>query len=411
MMTQADAYRELLSISSRATDWRDDRGKRFLLREVIFVAIVAVIAGAQDCEDIAEFGKGNIKWFRQFLSLPHGLPAHDLYLDVFAMVKPEQFEELVRAWTSMLCAPGALTVEGRQVAYDGQSLRGSVDRAEGLSRVHLVSAYLVESGVTLGTLKVDDKSNEITAIPDLIRSLKLGGATISTDAMGCQREIAACAREAGAHYLLQVKENQPKLLEDIRQAAAEIARRRKPGEQSAVVTRHRDVDKGHGRIETRVCILSHDLSGIEKRGEWQDLAGIAVMLREREDVISKKKSQETSYYILSNRAASAADIAGMIRNHWAIENNLHWSMDVVWGSDAHQVRDRNAAENLGRVRRFCAGLVKQVTGWGMSGKRVRKRCGWNPDQVLQVLSGQVIERERGRRPNRPKTGPRAKKMT
>jgi predicted transposase YbfD/YdcC len=207
-------------------------------------------------------------------------------------------------------------------------------------------------------------------------------------------------RDAEAHYVLQVKENQPTLLRNIKEAAVEASRRRRPGEERAALDRYREIDKGHGRIEKRMCLVSHDPNGIERREEWRDLTGYAVMLRERQEVISGKTSQELSYFIISNPEATARDIAHLVRGHWGIENGLHWSMDVVWGSDAHGVRNRVCAENLARVRRFCAGLVKQATGWEMSGSRVRLLCGWNPNNILKVLSGEVISKERQRRPNR-----------
>jgi predicted transposase YbfD/YdcC len=393
-MSQLDGYRELYRLSTHVEDWRSDLGKWHRLSEVLFIMVVALIAGAQNAEDIFRFGEGNEAWLRQFLQLKHGIPKHDMYLRTLAAVPPVQFEALVRAWTAALCAPGVLTVDGKQIAFDGQSLRGSADRAAGNSAVHMVSAFLTEAGFTLGTLRVDDKSNEITAIPDLIRSLNLHGATISVDAMGCQREIAATAREAGAHYLLQAKDNQPTLLQNIKDSMVEATRRRRPGEAPAKLDRHKDVDKGHGRIETRVCILSRDLSGIEKLADWKDLTGIASVLRERTDAISHETSREISYYILSDPKATAESVGKMARNHWAIENGLHWSLDVVWGSDAHTLRDRTGAENLARLRRFCAGMVKRSVGWEMSARGIRMSCGWNPDNILRVLAGQVISSER-----------------
>lgn len=394
-MDPLDGYRQLYTLSAQIPDWRSDRGKLHKLTEVIFIMVVALIAGAQDCEDIYFFGTGNEAWFRQFLTLKHGIPHHDMYLRVLAAVPSEQFEALVRAWTTALREPNALRVDGFQVAFDGQSLRASVDRSLGAPPVHMVSAYLTEAGLTLGSQRVDDKSNEITAIPDLMRSLNLRGATITVDAMGCQREIAATAREAGAHYQLHVKDNQPTLLKNVADSMVEATRRRRPGEAPVKVERHKDVDKGHGRIETRVCILSRDLAWIEKRDDWKDLSGIASVLRERTDVISGKTSKTISYYILSDPNVTAADVGRLARSHWGIENGLHWSLDVVWGSDAHAIRDRNAAENMARLRRFCAGMVKQSTGWGISGKQVRNLCGWGPpDTVLRVLAGEVIAKKR-----------------
>lgn len=403
-MTQEEGWRELYRHSLTVPDSRDDRGKRHKLSELLFLAVVALLAGAQDAEDIAAFGWDNLEWFRRLLVLEHGVPSHDRFLEVLALVKAEEIERLVRAWTVALRAPEALTVEGKQVAFDGQALRGSIDRAAKKTAVDMVSAYLTGAGVVLGSERVDDKSNEIKAIPNLIRSLNLQGATVTIDAIGCQREIAADLREAGAHYMLQVKKNQPTLLANCEATAAELARRAKPGVASMARERHREVDKGHGRLETRVCILTRDLGHIERPADWTDLSALAIILREREDLISGEKSQETSYFILSDAQATAARVAELARNHWAIENTLHWTLDVNFGSDAHQVRNRTAAENFARLRRFCAGMIKQSTGWGMSGKRLRKSIGWNPDKVLAVLAGEVISKPRTRRPNRKDVG-------
>ena len=294
-MTQQDGYVELYRGCLEPHDPRSDHGKRHKLPEVLFLTVVGLLAGAQNAEDLARFGRSHFEWFRQFLELEHGVPSHDTFLSVLSLVQPEEIEKLVRGWTSALREPGALTVEGEHVAFDGQALRGSADRSAGTTAVHLVSAYLTSLGVTLGTEKVDDKSNEITAIPELIRSLNLEGATATIDAMGCQKVIAKELRQAGAHYALQVKENQPQLLADIKAAAAELVRRRRPGESRPEVLRHRDVDKGHGRIETRVCVVSHDVTGIEARAEWADLAGFVLMIREREEVISGKRSREAGH--------------------------------------------------------------------------------------------------------------------
>lgn len=392
IMQAIDGYLQLHWLSSQVPDWRADRGKRHILSEVIFVMILALIAGAQNCEDIWRFAKGNEEWLRTILRLPHGIPSHDMYLRVLSAVPAEEFERLARAWATALRGPEALSVEGKQVALDGQTLRGSLDRASGDSPVHMVSAYLTEAGLTLGSVAVDEKSNEIKALPELMRSLTLQGATVTIDSMGCQREIAATAREMGAHYQLQVKGNQPILRKNIEDSLSEAARRRKPGEKrTSELEKYQDVDKGHGRIETRTCLLSRDLSGIERPEDWSGLTGIASVLRERMDAISGKTTREISLYILSDPNATARDVERMARAHWGIENGLHWTMDMVWGSDAHTLRDRNAAQNMSRLRRFCAGLVKACVGWGYSQRGVRMACGWNPSNLLRVLRGELIE--------------------
>ena len=392
IMNDLDGYRELYTLSSQVPDWRSDLGRRHLLTDVLFIMVAALIAGAQNCEDIYYFARSGEAWFRQFLRLPHGIPHHDMYLRTLAAIRPEQFEALVRAWATALDAPGAISVQGNHVAIDGQTLRGSLDRGSGQTAVHMVSAYLIEAGFTLGCQRVDEKTNEIKAIPELMRSLNLRGATVTIDSMGCQREVAAVTREQGAHYQLQVKGNQPTLLENIKETMAEATRRRRPGEGPAPrLDRHREVDKGHGRIETRVCVLSRDLSGIENAADWKDLTGIASVLRERTDAISGIISNNISYYIISDPKVTARDVERLARGHWGIENGLHWSMDVVWGSDGHMLRDRTAAENMSRLRRFCAGMVKRSTGRGYSQRSVRLTCGWNPNQIMRVLRGDLLE--------------------
>jgi predicted transposase YbfD/YdcC len=391
-------YQRLFWLSKQIPDWRKPQGSRHDVPEALFVAVVALLAGAQDCEGIARFGRSHLGWLRQVLTLANGIPSHDFFLRLFAAIKPEQFEALVRVWQQALVEPDAMRVDGFQVAFDGQSLRASVDRGRGLGPVHMVSAFLTEAGFTLGCVRTADKSNEITAIPDLMRSLNLVGATITIDAMGCQREIAKVAVECGADYLLQAKENQPTLLENIKVGLVKACEKAKPGEKKTRPDRHVEVDKGHGRVETRTTIVCKDLSAIERPEDWAGLAGIASVLRERFDCLSGHTSKEISFYILSKAKASAAEVAKLARNHWAIES-LHWSLDVVWGSDAHTIRNRTGAENMARVRRFCAGMVKRSAGWGINSKGIREICGWKPDVIFQVLAGQVIHMERKRVPN------------
>lgn len=399
-MNQSEAINELHKVSLGIVDWRSDHGKRYKLSEILVVLTLALIAGAQDAEDIALFGKLNLAWFRKFLPMSSGAPAHDLYLGVLGVIKPDVVEQLVRDWVAGLRGPVALEMQGALVAFDGQTLRGSFDRASGKKGVHLLSAYSTRTGFVVGTVAVDEKSNEIPAMQEMLATMDVRGATVTADAMNCQKETAAAIRRGGADYVLQVKENQPHLAEDLKAVFADVARRRRPGEAAAAVDEYVEVDKGHGRIETRKIILSHDLKGVRHAADWADLAVVAAVLRMREDVISGKTSKEISYYLGSKGAASAKEFGEAVRGHWGIENGLHHSLDVIWGSDGHQLRDRTAAENLGRLRRFCAGLVKGVVGWGMSGKRVRKACGWNPDLLMQVLAGVPISAERTRRPNR-----------
>ena len=325
-----------------------------------------------------------------------------MVLRAFALVDPDEFEAVIRAWVQSLCEPGVVTTQGGQVAIDGKALRGSLCKASKLRAVHMVGAYLIDAGLTLGTIKVDDKSNEITAIPDLIRVLNLQGTTVTIDAMGCQTAIAAEIINAGANYVLQVKGNQPTLRDNIEATFTELMRRRKPGEPKVELDRYRDVDKGHGRVEQRSCVLCRDLSGIDNAQAWAGLSGVALVAREVENLTTKKVTKEVAYFLVSNPNANARDVAQTIRNHWAIESTLHWSLDMTFGEDAHRIINRNGAENLARLRRLAHGMIKNATGYGMSMARVRLVCGWNPDNLLKVLTGEVIARPRLRRKLDPK---------
>ena len=395
-------YQELYELFTSIADRRGRQGRDHILAEVLFLTFVAILAGCDNAEAVVEFVEENETWFRKIIALPGGIPAHDMVLRALALAGPDEVERVTRAWVDAMRAPGVVTTDGGHVAFDGKTLRGSLDKSSGLGAVHMVGAYLIDAGLTLGTIKVDDKSNEITAIPDLIRVLNLKGATVTIDAMGCQTAIAREIVDAGADYVLQVKGNQLKLEENIKASFAAALRRRLPGEATPKLERFREVDKGHGRIEQRTCVLSRDLSGIENAADWKGLSGVAMVAREVQTVTTGKVSKEIAYFILSKQTASAEDIARTIRNHWAIETTLHWSLDVTFGEDGHRVIDRNGAANLARLRRLAHGIIKNATGYGMSMARVRMVCGWNPDRLLQVLAGQVIERKRKRRVLDPK---------
>ncbi len=295
-------------------------------------------------------------------------------------------------------------VDGGHVAFDGKTMRGSANKAAGTSGVHMVGAMLTGCGFVLGNEKVDVKSNEITAIPLLIRSLNLVGATVTIDAMGCQRTIADEIRTAGAHYVLQVKDNQAGLRAEVAAIAADVAERRTGGVEPALVDRFRSTDKGHGRVETRICYVIRDLESMTRRALWRDLSGVVVLLRETYHVGRDTTTEEMSHYIISDPDASAKDISKVIRAHWEIENSLHWSLDVVWGEDGHQLRDATAAANLSRLRRLALSMVKHATGDRMSGSRVRQLCMGQPEAIMKVLAGEKLHRAARKRPKRSVVG-------
>lgn len=394
-------YEQLYKLFLLVRDQRGRQGRHHILAEVLFVTFVAVLAGANDAEDVVRYVAEHRAWFQRVISLPGGIPAHDTVLRVLAMVDGDEIERILRTWVEAMRAPGVITTKDWQVAVDGKTLRGSLDKSSGLGGVHMVGAYMIEAGLTLGTIKVDDKSNEITAIPDLIRVLNLEGATVTIDAMGCQTAIASEIVDAGADYVLRAKGNQPTLERNIEATFTELLRRRRPGEAKIPVDRYKDVDKGHGRIEQRTCILSRDLSYIENATAWKGLTGVAMVARETENVLSGKVSKEIAYFILSKADATAKDIALKVRNHWGIES-MHWTLDVTFGEDAHRIIDRAGAANLARLRRLAQAMISHSAGEGMPMKGVRQFCGWNPDNLFRVMAGEIFSMPKKRRKLDPK---------
>lgn len=403
-MDEQAAWRQLLTFSEHVADPRDPRGQLYSLPELLLVIMAGLLAGSQNAEDIAYFGELHEEWLRSLSPYKHGTPHHDAILRILGRLDPAAVENLVRQWIAALVESHGSGVDGGHVAIDGKTMRGSANKAAGKSGVHMVGAMLTGCGFVLGNERVDAKSNEIKAIPLLLRSLNLAGATVTVDAMGCQRAIAEEIRAAGAHYVLQVKDNQPGLRAEVEAIAAEVAGRRTETVEPDLVDRFRSVTKGHGRVETRICYVVRDLSSMTRRDLWTDLDGVVVMLRETYNVSRQTTTQEMSYHIISDPSATAKSIGQQIRDHWKIENTLHWSLDVVWGEDGHQLREATAAENLSRLRRLALSIIKQATGERMSGSRVRQRCMGDPASIPGILAGEKVHRARRKRQKRSIVG-------
>jgi predicted transposase YbfD/YdcC len=303
--------------------------------------------------------------------LPHGIPAHDTFRDLFRHLAPAAFQDGFTAWINAACA--RLGVQHVQV--DGKALRGS--RGLGGTCLHLVSAWVGANALTLAQVAVEDKSNEITAIPRLLKLLELEGALVSIDALGCQKEIARAIRASGADYLLQVKANQPTLLADIRAsfAAADFV-----GFEHDVWV---SASQGHGRVEQRVCTVLYDLDRLSTRQEWLDLGALVRVARTRR--VGGQESSEVAYYI-SSRRGGAEELGGAVREHWGIENGLHWVLDVVFHEDNSRIKEGHAGENLGLLRRVAVALLKRAPGKGTTPTK-RLKSGWDDDFLLQVLQG------------------------
>jgi predicted transposase YbfD/YdcC len=355
-------------------DPRDPRFIRHRLSDLLTIALGALLAGAKSFEDIAAFGRAKQDWLRSLgLELLHGIPSHDTFRDLFRHLAPGTFQDCFTDWINAAWA----RLGGQNVQIDGKAQRGS----RGLSGtcLHLVSAWVGANALTLAQVAVEDKSNEITAIPRLLKLLELEGALVSIDALGCQKEIARAIRASGADYLLQVKANQPTLLADIRAsfAAADFV-----GFEHDVWV---SASQGHGRVEQRVCTVLYDLDRLSTRQEWLDLGALVRVARTRR--VGGQESSEVAYYI-SSRRGGAEELGGAVREHWGIENGLHWVLDVVFREDASRLKDRTAAENLGLLRRVAVSLLRQDQSQGsLSGKQLR--AGWDDDfrrHLLELLS-------------------------
>lgn len=388
-MKRAEEIERLKELLSRIPDPRDSQGMRHGLVDVLFIALVAMVAGADDAEAIEEFGEIHEDWFRQFLTLEHGVPSQDTFLRLFAAIRADALQELFRTWVE---GEWRKTRGSGHVAIDGKTLRRSFDTASGGKAIHMVSAWLSEDGLVLGQVAVDKKSNEIKAIPALLRLLDVRGSTVTIDAMGCQRDIAKQIVQSRAHYVLAVKDNQPTLHQNIADCFADAERVNRPLDDPAPAVQEAiETDAAHGRVEQRRCRLMHDLSWVEERDRWSGLQAIAEVRSTREDKLSGKITVMSRYYIVSDSTASAADVLRLVRSHWGIENRLHWVLDMTFAEDYSRVRAGHAAKNLAVIRHTAVNLLR--TAPEPPSKRSkktslalrRKRCGWDHDYLLDVL--------------------------
>jgi predicted transposase YbfD/YdcC len=359
---------------ARLDDPRDPRFSTHLLGDILTIALCATLSGAKGFEDIAAFGRAKQAWLRSLgLALPSGIPSHDTFRDVFRHLAPGAFQDCFTAWINAACA--RLGVDHVQV--DGKALRGS--RGLDGTCLHIVSAWVGANALMLAQVAVEDGSNEITAIPRLLKLLELQGALVSIDAAGCQTEVAQAVRQSGADYLLQVKGNQPTLQADIiKSFEAAIAADFAGLEHDLWLCESR----GHGRQEERSCCVLYELGGLSTADEWVDLRAIVRVTRFRR--VGSQESCEVAHYITSRRG-SAAELGGAARGHWGVENGLHWVLDVVFGEDGCRLKDRAAAENWGMLRRVAASLLRQDQSKGsVSGKQLR--AGWDDAFRLHLLN-------------------------
>lgn len=362
---------------SELDDPRRDN-KRHKLLDILVIAICAVICGADSWEDIELFGHAKYEWFKGFLELPHGIPSHDTFRRVFARLDAEQFQNGFVEWIQ---AVDELT-GGQVVAVDGKTLRRSHDRSQGKKALHMVSAWAVENRLVLGQRKVDDKSNEITAVPELLDMLEIAGCIVTMDAIHCQTQTVERIIEKQADYVLPVKENQGRLHETLRDLFDN------PEEMRWVdCDYHKTVNKGHGRIEIRECWSTSDpdyLRYIDERlADWKDLQSIAMVQAERR--IGEERTVKRRYFI-SSLESNAQQLLQAVRTHWEIENKVHWVLDIAFREDDCRVRKGNGAQNFVVLRHIALNLLRRETTAKCSLKAKRKKAGWDNDYLLKVLT-------------------------
>ncbi len=361
----------------RVPDPRVRRTRRHALEDILVITLCAVICGADDWVSIAHFGHAKRKWFRRFLALPHGIPSHDTFGRVFAALDPEAFKAAFLAWVHTVAA----LLPGDVIAIDGKTLRQTFDKASDKAAIHMVSAWATAQGVCLGQVKTDAKSNEITAIPKLLDVLALGGRIVTIDAMGCQTAIAQAIQAKGGDYVLSLKGNQTLLHDDIRTFFVDAEAHAFAGIPH---TTAETVDGDHGRIEVRRAWATDDLAWLEDRPRWSGLRSVLRVDAER--TVGERTSCETRFF-LSSLPPDAALLARAVRSHWAIENSLHWVLDVAMNQDKTRIRTGHAPENLAILHHVALNLLKQERTAKLGIKNKRLAAGWEHDYLLRVIMG------------------------
>jgi len=374
------AHRGVVAILSRfedLTDPRIERCKQHLLLDMVSITLCAAICGADSWADVERFGLAKQLWFERFLELPNGIPSHDTFGRVFARLDTGEFLICLQNWLRSL----HLSLKEQGIAIDGKTMRGSFDAGSGKSALHIVSAWASGLRVSLGQVAVDDKSNEITAVPKLLELLELAGAVVTTDAMHCQKETLAAIRGKDADYLVPVKDNQPKLHELLQETFSSY------GEdvyQAREIKRHSKTERSHGRQETRIVYAAPPPAALKDHAEWLDVRSVIMVYRATQR--NGKLTEETSYYI-SSLPPKVQKIARYIRGHWGIENSLHWTLDVIFAEDRSRIRTGNGPEIASIFRKLALMVLQRDTSSRGSLRGKRLQAGWNEDFLERILCG------------------------
>ena len=368
---------DFLDVFGQLDDPRIDRKKLHPMPEILLLTLCAVICGAESWDDIETFGQAKLEFLRRYLPYVHGTPSDDTLRRFFRAIDPAQFQRLFIEWIRAWLHP---EVADKVVAIDGKTLRGS-HNGEQLP-IHLVSAFASEAGIVLGQIKTHEKSNEITAIPELLEWLDVRGAIVTIDAMGCQKAIAEKIVDKGGDYLLALKGNQSSLHDDVR-----LHFEAPSPQASSRMEQAETLDKGHGRIDVRRCRVSTDIDWLKERHpEWNNLNSIVAITSERH--IGETVTQETRYFI-SSALIPAERMLAAVRLHWGIENQLHWVLDMSFGEDQSRIRKGNAPSNVAIIRHAALNMIRGAKTKRMSIKRMRKAAGWD-DALLNDVLAQVF---------------------
>lgn len=354
---------------------------RHKLTDILTIALFAVICGADGWAGVEEYGRAKFAWLSTFLELPHGIPSHDTFGDVFAKLKPEAFEQCFMQWMKKMVQLSG----GQLLAIDGKSLRRSFEHGWDKSGMaHMVSAFVAANKMVFAQVKTEGKGQELSGIDQLLALLELDGAVVTIDALGCQKEIAQSIRDAGGQYLLQVKDNQPTLHQKLQIIFKEARLEKFVGWEHDSFT---ETDGGHGRIETRRLWVCWDMSLLGDLGrQWPGIKAIILVERTRQTG-DGQSSTELSYYISSlDRRTRAKKLAEHVRGHWSVENNLHWQLDMSFREDDRRVRKGHGAENFSRLCRMALNLLKAERTAKVGIALRRKKCGWDNQYLLKVVT-------------------------
>lgn len=370
---------ETLGAFSDIADPRKSNATRHIFQEILFIAITSIIAGAEGFVDMEEFAKSKKTWLKSFLKLPKGIPSHDAFGDVFALLDPEQFNMAFVEWTQSL----RNTVTREVVAVDGKSMRRSHDKNKGKSMVHTVSAWACENRLVLGQIATEEKSNEITAIPKLLKMLHLKDCVVTIDAMGTQKEIASTIIAQRADYILSLKRNHETFYDEVKELMEDTETLLLLKKEGAKLECYIDEDRDHGRVEKRTCVVLQKTDWYREDWQWEGLKTLIMVERHRKESKDSEFTTERHFYI-SSLEADAEEISTMIRDHWGVENSLHWILDVNYKEDQCRIRTGHAASNVSTLRKWSLNLFKQAPG-NSSLRSKQKKAAWDHEYMLKVL--------------------------